>query len=97
MSREVAPSILFHANLGHAWDRNIRQGTTLWSLGVETATPADDYSPLRGKSRTARRAALPKPARSGVVASVIAFLAKHWGQPGVGRRNFAVRPWHATR
>jgi hypothetical protein len=36
MTREVAPGVLLHANLGHAWSRSTRQGTTLWSLGIET-------------------------------------------------------------
>lgn len=46
LTREIAPSLLFHANLGHAWSRSARQGTTLWSLGVETAadtTVAADF------------------------------------------------------
>ena len=39
-SRELAPGVLMHANLGHSQSRSQsrsnKQGTTLWSLGVET-------------------------------------------------------------
>lgn len=52
MTREVAPSVLFHANLGHVWDRNNRQGTTLWSLGIETATDTTVAADFFGDDRS---------------------------------------------
>jgi hypothetical protein len=51
MTREVAPSVLFHANLGHAWDRTQRQGTTPWSLGVETTTDITVAADVFGDDR----------------------------------------------
>lgn len=34
-TREWSPGLLVHANLGHSRSRSARQGSTLWSLGVE--------------------------------------------------------------
>ncbi|MBK6470133.1 MAG: hypothetical protein IPF94_05180 [Betaproteobacteria bacterium] len=44
-TRELAPDLLVHANLGHSYSRSARQGSTLWSLGIEhidTVTLAAD-------------------------------------------------------
>lgn len=53
-TREVAPDLLVHANLGHARSRNAAQGRTLWSLGVErsagrTALAADFFGDDRSR------------------------------------------------
>ncbi|MDP2035168.1 MAG: hypothetical protein Q8K29_17325 [Polaromonas sp.] len=34
-TRELAPGLLVHANLGHSHSRSARQDSTLWSLGIE--------------------------------------------------------------
>ncbi len=34
-TRELSPGLLVHANLGHARSRSARQGSTLWSVGIE--------------------------------------------------------------
>lgn len=51
-TREIAPALLFHANLGHAWSRSARQGTTLWSLGIETAADTTVAADLFGDDRS---------------------------------------------
>jgi hypothetical protein len=52
-SREIAHDILLHANLGHGRSRTAKQGTTLWSLGVETTgtffTAADVFGDDRSR------------------------------------------------
>jgi hypothetical protein len=52
MTRELAPALLLHANLGHAWSRSARQGTTLWSLGVETAADTTVAADFFGDDRS---------------------------------------------
>ena len=52
LTREVAASLLLHVNLGHAWSRSARQGTTLWSVGVETATDTTVAADLFGDDRS---------------------------------------------
>lgn len=34
-TRELSPGLLVHANLGHSRSRSARQGSTLWSVGIE--------------------------------------------------------------
>lgn len=52
LTREIAPALLFHANLGHAWSRSASQGSTLWSLGVETAADTTLAADFFGDDRS---------------------------------------------
>ena len=37
MTREIAPALLLHVNLGHLYERSAHTGKTVWSIGIETA------------------------------------------------------------
>lgn len=52
-TREIAPNLLGHVNLGWNRSRSLRQDTTVWSLGVETVgdftVAADFFGDDRGR------------------------------------------------
>lgn len=52
-TRELAPGLLVHANLGHSRSRSAQQGSTLWSVGVEhidnVTLAADVFGDDRGR------------------------------------------------
>jgi len=52
-TREFSPGLLVHGNLGHTYQRSTRQGTTLWSLGMETAANTTVAADLFGDDRSA--------------------------------------------
>ncbi len=50
-TREIAPGLLLHLNLGHVHDQPTRLRTTTWSLGIETAADTTVAADLFGDDR----------------------------------------------
>lgn len=83
LTREVAPALLLHVNLGHAWSRSARQGTTLWSLGVETAADTTVAADLFGDDRSRPWASAGVGTKLGRGISVNASVAVQFESPRV--------------
>lgn len=83
LTRELAPSLLLHANIGHAWSRSARQGTTLWSLGVETATDTTFAADVFGDDRSRPWASAGIGTKLGRGLSVNASVAVQFESPRV--------------
>jgi len=52
MTREIAPGVLFHVNLGHLHERAAGVGKTVWSLGVETTADTTVAADFFGDDRS---------------------------------------------
>lgn len=83
LTREVAPALLLHVNIGHAWSRSARQGTTLWSLGVETAADTTVAADLFGDDRSRPWASAGVGTKLGRGLSINASVAVQFENPRV--------------
>lgn len=83
LTREVASSLLLHVNIGHAWSRSARQGTTLWSLGVETTTDTTVAADVFGDDRSRPWASAGIGTKLGRGLSVNASVAVQFENPRV--------------
>ncbi len=52
LTRELRPGLLLHVNLGHVHQRSAHQGSTLWSLGVETTADTTLAADFYGDDRS---------------------------------------------
>jgi len=83
LTREIASGLLLHANLGHAYSRSARQGSTLWSLGVETTADTTLAADVFGDDRSRPWVSAGVGRKFGGGFSANASLAVNFEQPRV--------------